>query len=100
MIGRLERMDANAGLWADSSAPWLPRHAIAAILQSLIDESYRENDCVQPDNTILGETLAEDPLVGENVRWSDGPTGRTGHRETFQLQSGPTVGPRAARESD
>ena len=84
MIGRLERMDANAGLWADSSAPWLPRHAIAAILQSSMDESYRENDCVQPDNTIMGETLAKDSLVGENVRWSEGPTGGRGIG-TFQL---------------
>jgi hypothetical protein len=67
MVTALEKLDNDEALWTSPSDCWLPHDSDAAILQSCMDDYYRENDCITADNGIFGEALSSDPLISDNL---------------------------------
>jgi hypothetical protein len=81
LIGSLTAMEVGLGLEEDlRSNLWLPRNAYAALLQSSLDEYYRQNGSVIPAENRFGESLKDDPLVSANLtalaNWSQSKGGR------------------------
>jgi hypothetical protein len=66
LVGSLEAMDFDLQNDRRSNL-WLPRNAYAALLQSSLDEYYRQNGSVVPQENKFGESLREDPLVSANL---------------------------------
>jgi hypothetical protein len=68
LVASLESMERDPGLWGDpESINWLPRHSYAGMLQSSLDEYYRQNDSVIRTDNLYGEKLRDDPLRSTNL---------------------------------
>jgi hypothetical protein len=64
VVAGLRRLDGVGALWEPATDLWLPHDRDAAILQSSMDEYYRQNGSVVPDDSsVFGEMLSDDPLV-------------------------------------
>jgi hypothetical protein len=63
MAGGLKRLVSDRSLWDEETDCWLPHDPDAAILQSSLDEYYRQTNSVELNaNSIFGESLSHDPL--------------------------------------
>jgi len=67
LVTSMEALDADPTLW-EPTDNWHPRNANAAILQSCLDEYYRENDAVQLDQASKGIVIPERNIYGESLR--------------------------------
>jgi hypothetical protein len=90
LIASLEAIDADPTLWNPPTDKWLPRNPYAGMLQSCLDEYYRENDSVVgldqafsgftninlPPENIYGEALGEDILTSANLTNQSSASGR------------------------
>jgi hypothetical protein len=67
LVSSMEALDSDPTLWEPIDT-WLPRNANAAILQSSMDEYYRENGVVRRDGGSEGPLIPKENIYGEALR--------------------------------
>jgi len=81
LVSSLQATEVDLALEEErKSNVWLPRNAYAAILQSSLDEYYRQNGSVILAENRFGERLSDDPLISANLtslaNWTKSKAGR------------------------